>query len=514
MNARLARVLQQLPLPWPAVLLCALTLALYLPAFKWLIQDHWWRFGGSLLGVLPLGLSVYWLRRLTKEFPRSTDGFSFGAALAVALGLWLLLAGWSAEASAIMGWSCALVIPALAWLYGGRAAGRRAWFPAFCLAMAFPVPGLVEHHLGLYARLWSAAFAKGLLGTVGMELQRAGTFLTTASGVSLDVGNACSGVKTMHVFLVAALVLLQPLRRQPLRFFALLPLFFIVSVLANGVRVAALVLIAEKLDPKWLEGASHELTGLVFFLLTFLPLAYAISRWGGKVKSPETAAVETAAVPVQRRLKAPLLVHGVLLAVTIGFFIQQARQWQAVVEIEPPELPYLVADWSGRDVILAAHEVQFYGVSGLRKRLYVNGTNQVEYVSNTAPVSREGLHEPTGCFTSFGWRLVAREEIAVVGEGRRFQAVILKLDRPAAGVRQFVLFWFADQQGNTLASERELTWQVFKRRLRLQTEEVWTLHSIALSVSGDDWGTAQKTAENLARRLFQETQPDTPSGRK
>ena len=84
-----------------------------------------------------------------------------------------------------------------------------------------------------------------------------------SNGVSLDVGNACSGVKTMHVFLVSALVLLQPLRQQPLRFFALLPLFFIVSVLANGIRVSALVLIAEKLDPKWLEGASHELAGLV-----------------------------------------------------------------------------------------------------------------------------------------------------------------------------------------------------------------------------------------------------------
>jgi exosortase len=507
MNAHFARVLQGMPLPWPAVLLCAVTLALYLPAFKWLIHDHWWRFGGSLLGVLPLGLSVYWLRRLLQEFPRTTAGFSWGASLAVAFGFWLLLAGWSAEASAIMGWSCALVIPSLAWLYGGRAALRLAWFPAFCLAMAFPVPGLVEHHLGLYARLWSAGIAKVLLGLTGMELQRAGTFLTTASGVSLDVGNACSGVKTMHVFLASALLLLQPLRRQPLRFFALLPLFFIVSVLANGIRVSALVLIAEKLDPKWLEGASHELTGLVFFLLTFLPLAYAISRWGNKVNAPEPVGTESTVEAGLRPLKAPLLVHGFLLLVTIGFFVQQARQWESVVEINPPELPYLLADWSGRDVILAAHEVQFYGVSGLRKRLYLSGTNQVEYVSNTAPVSREGLHEPTGCFTSFGWRLLARGEMKVTNEGGDFPAVILKLDRPAAGVQQLVLFWFADGKGRSLATERELTWHVFQRRLQLQAEEVWTLHSLALPVNGDDWETARRMAEDLARRLHQATQP-------
>jgi len=279
-------------------------------------------------------------------------------------------------------------------------------------------------------------------------------------------------------------------------------------VLANGIRVSALVLIAEKLDPKWLEGASHELAGLVFFLLTFLPLAYAISRWGNRQKEPLASSTESTAAPVRSASLAPTLVHGCLLAVTFAFLLQQARQWQEVLEIEPPELPYLVADWSGRDVILAAHEVQFYGVSGLRKRLYISGTNQVEYVSNTAPVSREGLHEPTGCFTSFGWRLVAREEITVAGEKRNFPAVMLKLDRPAAEMRQFALFWFADQQGNTLASERELTWHVFKRRLRLQTEEVWTLHSIALSVTGEDWEIARKTAENLARGLFREMKPE------
>jgi exosortase len=506
MNTRIARVLQQLPLPWPAVLLSALTLTLYLPAFKWLIHDHWWRFGGSLLGVLPLVLSVYWLRRLVKEFPARTEGFSIKACLAVAFGLWLLLAGWSAEASAVMGWSCAVVIPSLAWLYGGSGALRLAWFPAFCLAVAFPVPGLVEHHLGLYARLWSAVFAKGLLGTLGMELQRAGTFLTTAGGVSLDVGNACSGVKTMHVFLVAALVLLQPLRLQPIRFFALLPLFFIVSVLANGIRVAALVLIAERLGPKWLEGASHELTGLVFFLLTFLPLAYAISRWGNKAKAPGPvpAPVAIEAGAGQRSLKGPLLVHGILLAVTAGFLLHLARQWQSVEEIEPPELPYLVENWSGREAMLAAHEVQFYGVSGLRKRLYISGTNKVEYVSNTARVSREGLHEPTGCFTSFGWRLLAHERTAILSQGTLFPATRLKLDRPSTGLRQVVLFWFADRQGRTLADERELTWHVFKRRLRLRSEEVWTLHSVVLPVAGDDWAGAGKTAAELAGSLRQE----------
>lgn len=502
MNAPAAPSPKRLPLPWPAVLLCGLTLVLYLPAFYWLIYVHWYRFGGSLLGVIPLALGGFWLRDLWREFPaaeRNPSSF-FGAVMLLTAGLWLLLAGWSAEASAIMGWSCALVIPALAWLYGGRRGIGMAWFPALCIAMAFPVPGIIEHHLGLYARLWSAFLAQVILNVGGMSLERAGTFLTTDSGISLDVGNACSGVKTMHVFLVAALVLLQPLRQKPSRFFALLPVFFLVSVMANGVRVAALVLIASKLDPKWLESAAHELTGLVFFMVTFLPLAYAVSRWGNRLKPGPPSE------PVQVQLSANTtmlqIVHGSLLVLTVIFLIRQSAQREAQPEIRLPELPYLLGDWSGRDEILAQHEVLFYGVSGLRKRLYLRGESRAEYVSNTAMVSREGLHEPTGCFTSFGWRLIAREEAAL--KGREIPVVVLKLERPSGQMRRLVLFWFADGRGKYLASERELTWHVFKRRLVLQPEEVWSLHTVALAVTGNDWDGARKTAEDLSRSLLEE----------
>jgi exosortase/archaeosortase family protein len=303
---------------------------------------------------------------------------------------------------------------------------------------------------------------------------------------------------------VAALILLQPLRRQPLRFFALLPVFFIVSVLANGIRVTALVLIADKMDPKWLEGAAHEMTGLIFFLVTFLPLAYAVSRWGNRTIPVVAETSGAAPVTTVALLMKPLVVHGVLLVTATVFLVQQAWQWRAVVEIEPPVVPYLVGDWLGRDGILAAHEVQFYGVSGLRKRLYVRGSDQVEYVSNTAPVSREGLHEPTGCFTSFGWRLLARDQIVMSARGKAFSATVLKLDRPSAGMRQLALFWFADHQGRTLTDERELTWHVFKRRLLLRSEEVWTLHSVVLPVMGEDWDGARKMAEGLAADLVKE----------
>lgn len=503
MNAQLARLRERLPLPWPGALLCVGTLGLYLPAFCWLIYDHWYRYDGSLLGVLPLGLSVYWLRQLLRDFPNGQATSSPGAIALLTAGLWLLLAGWSAEASAIMGWSCAVVIPALAWLYGGPAALKRAWFPAFCLAMAFPIPGLVEHHLGLQARLWSAALAKGVLAVVGITIERSGTFLTTSGGIELDVGNACSGVRTMHVFLVAALVLLQPLRLHPRRFFALLPVFFMAAVLANGVRVAALVLIAAKLDPKWLEGASHELAGLVFFLLTFLPLAWAVSRWGNRITAARPDRENSTDATRQSLVKA-LLAHGVILLLSVAFLISQAIRQHEYLTVEPPKLPYLLGQWTGREELLAAHEIEFYGVSGLRKRLYISPEGQrVEYVSNTAPVTREGLHEPTGCFTSLGWHLLERREILARSAGVTLPAIMLKLERPSSGIRQIALFWFMDAQGQVLPGEPELIWYAFKRRLALQSEEIWTLHGIAVPVEGEAWDTALTTAENLGVDLYQ-----------
>lgn len=496
MNPQAARIIARLPVPWPGAVLALGTLALFLPAFYWLIYVHWYLYNGSFLGVIPLVLSCYWVRQLIQHFPKGTLQLSMPASLLLAGGLWLLLAGYSAQASAIVGWSCALVIPALAWFYGGKRALALAWFPALCLALAFPIPNFFEHHLGLYARVWSAILAKLFLAVVGMDVTRAGTFLTAAGGIELDVGNACSGVRTMHVFLVAALLLLQPLRLHPRRFFALLPAFFLASVLANGARVAALVLIATKLNPKWLEGPSHELTGLIFFLITFLPLALLVSRWGNRAK-PE--AEKEAMSPVQGESSSMrcFVIHGALLGLSVAFLISLGLRKGAELKIEAPDVPYLLGGWAGRDELLAAHEIEFYGVSGLHKRVYVRRGQRVEYVSNTAPISREGLHSPAGCFTSLGWRLLDRNE----AEGGKAPIVWLKLERPAADVRQVVLFWFMDKQGNVVASERELTWHALTRRITLRPEEVWTLHCLAVPVEGDGWEMALETAKELGAEV-------------
>ncbi len=384
------------------------------------------------------------------------------------------------------------------WLYAGREGLRQSWFPALCLAIAFPIPNLVEHYLGLYARLCSASLAKILLGLFGMALERTGTLLTTGTGVQLEVGNACSGVKTMHVFIVSALVLLQPLRLQPKRFFALLPIFFLASVFANSVRVAALVLIAEKLGPAWLAGASHELTGLLFFLITFIPLAVMTARWGTR---GQLAADASEAIKRDNEVpRMTLAVHGMLLALAAAFLVLTYRHKHEVTQVVLPEVPYLVADWSGKDVILAPHEIQFYGVSGLRKRAYRRGNLEVEYVSNTAPVSREGLHEPTGCFTSIGWRLLERREVVTEG---KLPAVRLRLEAPKGDFVQLVLFWFSQPRAGVLASERELTLRMLQRRIMLQPEEVWTLHCLAVPVQEANWSEAQRVAEKLAEEIQQ-----------
>lgn len=499
MNAALSRLIDTFRRFPVAGGLLLLTASFYAPVFFWLVKEHWLTYGGSLLGLVPLILGLYGLARIIREVPLGQAGFRLPAVILLALGLWMLLAGEVAQASAIMGWSLALVIPGLLWLYAGREGLRQSWFPALCLAMAFPIPNFVEHYLGLYARLCSAMLAQLFLGVFGMALERTGTLLTTGTGIQLEVGNACSGVKTMHVFIVSALVLLQPLRLRPWRFLALLPVFFLASIFANSVRVAALVLIAEKLGPEWLAGASHELTGLFFFLVTFIPLALVVARWGTKGQADGDSLYEAKeARPAVSRMS--LAAHGMLLAVGMTFLMVTHRHRNEVVQVAPPEVPYLVADWSGRDVILAPHEIQFYGVSGLRKRAYQRGTVEAEYVSNTAPVSREGLHEPAGCFTSIGWRLLERREFKAENT---MPAVLLRLAAPKGDFVQVAVFWFSHPRAGVLASERELTLRMLQRRITLQPEEVWTLHVIAVPVEGQHWEEAQKVAEHLAVEIQQ-----------
>lgn len=485
-------------------LLCLLTGLLYVPAFWWLIHEHWLTYGGSELGIIPLALGVYWLFRLIDGLPLRVASPCGLPLLLLLAGLWMLLAGWSADASAIMGWSLFLVITALAWLYGGVPGVQWGWFPALCLALAFPVPGVIEHYLGFYARLCSAMLAKGLLGVFGFTLERSGTFLTAASGVQLDVGNACSGVKTLHVFLVSALVLLQPLRRLPLRFFTLLPAFLLAAVLANGVRVAALVVIAEKLGAKWLESAAHELTGLVFFLLSFIPLALAVSKWGTKnTKAPEVADNKST-TEVSHFIKHPFIGHAGLLSVVLMFAGYQHVQRQEATVMVVPEAPYLLGEWAGRDGMMSEHEIQFYGVSGLRKRVYVSGSNTVEYVSNTAPVSREGLHEPTGCYSGFGWSILGRRIMTLDDSQVGIEATVLRMDRAQGTLQQVALFWFDDEKGQTVMDERHLAWHMLKRRLLLRPEEIWTLNCVVSPVKGDAWATATAHIREVAELLIQE----------
>ena len=211
---------------------------------------------------------LFWRERAafgTRAPERSARGGPVALTLALGLPAYVLarVAGLTLAAMAVT-WG---LVVAVLWAELGAAGVRRLWFPlAYVLLLATPSNRLVLL-VAMPLRLWLTATATGLAGAMGIDAGASGT-IVQVDGYQLMVANACSGVNSLVGMAAVCLFYAHAAHRaRPVAVAVLLALMLPVAVLANVLRVLAMIVATHLWGADWAEAWLHPVAGFVVFAL-------------------------------------------------------------------------------------------------------------------------------------------------------------------------------------------------------------------------------------------------------
>jgi exosortase C (VPDSG-CTERM-specific) len=156
----------------------------------------------------------------------------------------------------------------------GRAAVRTHRFPLLFLVLLTPLPDAVIRALATGLQHASADTAYAILNLVGTPILRDGLILHLP-GLSLEVAEECSGIRSTLVLFITSLLAGQLLLKRPANRLLLAAVVLPLGVLRNAVRIITLALLTIHVDPGVIDSPLHHKGGPIFFALS-LPLLLGI----------------------------------------------------------------------------------------------------------------------------------------------------------------------------------------------------------------------------------------------
>jgi len=157
----------------------------------------------------------------------------------------------------------------------GIRAFRHSLFPLCFLFWLVPFPNFVLNPAVNLLQQGSAAAARVLFAAAGVPVEQHGV-LVHIPGLTVEVAQECSSIRSSSMLIVTTMVLAQLLLRSPWRKALMIFVAIPLSVAKNGLRIFAIAMLATRVDPGFLTGRLHRQGGIIFFLIalavTFLLL--------------------------------------------------------------------------------------------------------------------------------------------------------------------------------------------------------------------------------------------------
>ncbi len=256
---------------WIPALLVAMV---YLPALRDLVVN-WYQDGNYSHGFLIPIVSLYMLWSIRSELATLPKKSSRGGLILLIAGMVLFILGNAAAEYFTVRFSFVLVLYSLVWYFSGRVVARRVWFPFFFLLFMIPIPYVLYYAVAFPMQLAATKITVKVLAAVGMEVVRQGNIIHLAGGYSLEVAEACSGIRSLTALLALgalyAYITQKKLTAQLLLFVFTIP----VSVFANVVRVFTTTLLVSAVGLEITREPLHTIMGLSVFVVSFVCLAIA-----------------------------------------------------------------------------------------------------------------------------------------------------------------------------------------------------------------------------------------------
>ncbi len=163
----------------------------------------------------------------------------------------------------VLSWIAAFVL-----CFGSRVS-RSVLFPLCFLFGLVPFPQVVLNEIVDLLQQGSAFAAYALFVAVGVPASQNG-ILVTIPGLTVEVAQECSSIRSSSMLLVTTMVLAHVLLRSPWRKLLAIVFAVFLSVAKNGLRIFTIAMLGTRVDPAFLTGRLHRQGGIVFFMIALI----------------------------------------------------------------------------------------------------------------------------------------------------------------------------------------------------------------------------------------------------
>ena len=220
--------------------------------------------------LVPLVSAVLVWSRRKKLAALPVRGSRLGLPL-VALGCAMQVAGLRSDVFSLQGWSLLPLLAGLVLALLGRAWLRTLAFPLGFLAFMLTFPPIVVNQLSFALKEVTVRFAEHAAEALGASLLRDGMTLYLASG-ELRVENPCSGLRSLLALLATGALFAGLQRGGRWRRLALFLAAVPVAMIANALRITALILVAHYHGVEAAGGAVHDVSGYALYAVALAGL--------------------------------------------------------------------------------------------------------------------------------------------------------------------------------------------------------------------------------------------------
>jgi exosortase len=231
------------------------------------LATTWWANDEYSHGLIcaPLAAAiVFWRRRELGGLPAAPRLAGLAGAL-VSLGL--LLAGTlGAELFLTRASFLLFAASAVVYLFGWRHL-RALAFPFALVALSIPIPAILLTRVTLPLQFAASSTAETALTLFRIPVLREGNVLVL-SNATLQVAEACSGVRSMMSLVVLALLVARYMEHRLALRVAIVAAAVPVTIAVNAVRVTATAVATEFYGVPAAEGIAHEMLGIVLFAVS------------------------------------------------------------------------------------------------------------------------------------------------------------------------------------------------------------------------------------------------------
>lgn len=260
----------QVPL-WQILVIGALVLAMYLPILINLVGD-WYVDDNYSHGFLIIPISVWLIWRKRKDL-RNIPIETCNWGIPVIIGSMLLfIVGTAGAEFFTTRVSFVFLIFGITLYMAGYRFVREIWFAFFFLLFMIPVPYILYYTATFPLQLLGSKIAAGVLGVIGIPHLRQGNIIHLPDNYSLEVAEACSGLRSLVTLLALGALLGYLTQKHKWKAVTLFVATVPIAIAANIFRICVTAVGAYGVSRAVAEDFIHELSGTIVFMFSLVCL--------------------------------------------------------------------------------------------------------------------------------------------------------------------------------------------------------------------------------------------------